>query len=50
MEEKGKSFLERMLIPIIIVLVALASFGLGRLSVLVEEKESLIINSEEQTP
>jgi hypothetical protein len=40
----GKILMEKLLIPTIIILVALAAFGLGRLSVLVEEEGELIIH------
>jgi hypothetical protein len=48
MEEKGKHFVNRLLVPVIIVLVALAAFGLGRLSVLMDQKGELIIHTPEE--
>lgn len=44
MEESGKHLMNRFILPAIIVLVALAAFGLGRLSILMENNGELIIH------
>lgn len=40
----GKGLLDKLLIPAIIILVAIAAFGLGRLSALHEQQGSLVIH------
>ena len=45
---KGK--IASLILPAIVILVGLASFGLGRLSVLKEEKGTLVIHSAGETP
>jgi hypothetical protein len=40
----GKRLIGYLLIPAIVILVGVAAFGLGRLSVLKEEKGSLVIH------
>ncbi|MBI2004743.1 hypothetical protein HYS79_01105 [Patescibacteria group bacterium] len=39
-----KSFLDRLIVPAIVVLVGLAAFGLGRLSALTEQKVGIIVH------
>lgn len=40
---KGKGLLDRLLIPLIIILVGVCAFGLGRLSALQEDANGLVI-------
>ena len=40
----GKGTLERLALPLIVILVALAAFGLGRLSALKSQEGQLIIH------
>ncbi|TSC69342.1 MAG: hypothetical protein G01um101456_247 [Parcubacteria group bacterium Gr01-1014_56] len=44
MDFQGKRFVDLLLIPAIVILVGVAAFGLGRLSVLKEAKGSLVIH------
>jgi hypothetical protein len=53
--KKGKRVLDFLLLPLIIILVAIGAFGLGRLSVLEAQKPHLVIhppssNSGEASP
>jgi len=42
--QAGRPFLDRLLVPAIVVLVGLAAFGLGRLSVLTEQNGDSVAN------
>jgi hypothetical protein len=42
--KNGKSILDTLLIPLIIVLVGVGAFGLGRLSALQEKQAGLVIH------
>ena len=44
MDFQGKYLINFFLIPAIVILVGVAAFGLGRLSVLKESKASLVIH------
>ncbi|HYF12972.1 MAG TPA: hypothetical protein VD928_01580 [Candidatus Paceibacterota bacterium] len=46
---KGKITLDTLIVPAIIILVAIASFGLGRLSALKEGKSGLVIHPAPET-